>query len=117
MQTVRKYLGSIKLESSAHNSLIGTLSGGQKARVALVNLIFERPHFILFDEPTNHLDLETVEALIEGLKDFDGGVMLITHESEMITNLDSQLWILENNKITFYNNSFEDYCESVINSE
>ena len=117
MQTVRKYLGSIKLESSAHNSLIGNLSGGQKARVALVNLIFERPHFILFDEPTNHLDIETVEALIEGLKDFEGGVMLITHESEMITNLDSQLWILENNKITFYNNSFEDYCDSVINSE
>ena len=114
IQTVRKYLGTVKLESAAHNSLIGNLSGGQKARVALISLIFEKPHFILLDEPTNHLDIETIEALIEGLKEFEGGVMLITHESELITNLESQLWILENNKITFYNNSFDEYCESII---
>jgi len=114
-QTVRKYLGTLGLEPNAHTSLIGDLSGGQKARVALVSLIFQKPSLILFDEPTNHLDIETVEALIEGLKSFKGGVMLITHESEMITNLDSELWILENNGITYYNNSFEDYCDSIIN--
>ena len=116
MQTVRKYLGSVKLESKAHNSLIGNLSGGQKARVALVSLIFQKPHFILFDEPTNHLDIETVEALINGLKDYDGGIMLITHESEIITNLDSQLWILKDKKIEFYNNSFDEYCEMILSS-
>ena len=116
MQTVRKYLGSVKLESKAHNSLIGNLSGGQKARVALVRLIFQKPHFILFDEPTNHLDIETVEALINGLKDYDGGIMLITHESEIITNLDSQLWILKDKKIEFYNNSFDEYCEMILSS-
>ena len=114
MQTVRKYLGTLKLESEAHNSLIGNLSGGQKARVALIGLLFQQPHFILMDEPTNHLDIETVEALIEGLKEYDGGLMVITHEPEMITNLESELWILENNKITFYNNTFEEYCDSII---
>tara|TARA_B100001093_G_C26829667_1_gene1015572 strand:- start:1111 stop:2727 length:1617 start_codon:yes stop_codon:yes gene_type:complete len=116
MQTVRRYLGSVKLESKAHNSLIGNLSGGQKARVALVRLIFQKPHFILFDEPTNHLDIETVEALINGLKDYEGGVMLITHESEIITNLDSQLWIIKDKKIEFYNNSFDSYCEMILSS-
>jgi ATP-binding cassette, subfamily F, member 1 len=115
IQTVRKYLGTVGLEPDAHTSFIEDLSGGQKARVALVSLIFQKPSLILFDEPTNHLDIETVEALIEGLKSFEGGVMLITHESEMITNLDSELWILENNGITYYNNSFEDYCNSIIN--
>ncbi len=115
MQTVRKYLGTLKLESEAHNSQIGNLSGGQKARVALISLLFQQPHFILMDEPTNHLDIESVEALIEGLKDYDGGLMVITHEPEMITNLESELWILENNGITFYNNSFDDYCDSIIN--
>uniref|UniRef100_A0A6C0J3C1 ABC transporter domain-containing protein n=1 Tax=viral metagenome TaxID=1070528 RepID=A0A6C0J3C1_9ZZZZ len=114
-QTVRKYLGTLGLEGSAHTSVIGDLSGGQKARVALVSLIFQKPSLILFDEPTNHLDIETVEALIEGLKTFEGGIMLITHESEIITNLESELWILENNGITYYNNSFEDYCDSIIN--
>ncbi len=115
MQTVRKYLGTVKLESEAHKSLIGNLSGGQKARVALIGLIFQKPHFILFDEPTNHLDIETVEGLIEGLKEYDGGLMVITHEAEMITNLESQLWILKNNRIEFYNNTFEEYCEEIIN--
>ena len=114
MQTVRKYLGTLRLESEAHNSLIGSLSGGQKARVAFIYLLFQRPHFILLDEPTNHLDIETVEALIEGLKEYEGGLMVITHEPEMITNLESELWILENNKITFYNNSFEKYCEDLL---
>ena len=115
MQTVRKYLGTLRLESEAHNSLIGSLSGGQKARVAFIYLLFQRPHFILLDEPTNHLDIETVEALIEGLKEYEGGLMVITHEPEMITNLESELWILENNKITFYNNTFEKYCEDLVN--
>jgi ATP-binding cassette subfamily F protein 1 len=113
MQTVRKYLGTLKLEAEAHNSTIGSLSGGQKARVAFISLLFQKPHFILLDEPTNHLDIETVEALIEGLKEYKGGLMVITHEPEMITNLESELWILENNKITFYNNTFEEYCNSL----
>ena len=116
MQTVRRYLGSIKLESNAHNSLIQNLSGGQKARVALVGLMFQKPHFILFDEPTNHLDIETIEALIEGLKSYEGGLMVITHESELITNLDSQLWIVKDKKIEFYNNTFEEYCDMLLSS-
>jgi len=114
MQTVRKYLGTIKLESSAHQSKIGELSGGQKARVAMIGLIFQKPHFILFDEPTNHLDIETVEALIEGLQGYEGGLMVITHEADLITNLDSQLWILKDNKIEFYNNTFDEYCDSIV---
>ena len=114
MQTVRKYLGTMKLEPQAHHSLIGNLSGGQKARVAMIGIIFQQPHLILMDEPTNHLDIETVEGLIEGLQSYEGGLMVITHEPEMITNLESQLWILRNGKIEFYNNTFEDYCQSII---
>ncbi len=94
MQEVRKYLGTIKLEASAHNKKIGELSGGQKARVAMVKLIIERPHFLLFDEPTNHLDIETVEVLIESLQSFKGGILLITHESELINSLDTRLWYM-----------------------
>lgn len=115
-QTIRKYLGGIKLEGSAHNSKIESLSGGQKARVALVYLIFQKPQLILFDEPTNHLDIETVEALIEGLTNYDGGVVIVTHDSELITKLDTQLWLLKDNKISFYKNSFEDYCNEIIDN-
>ena len=105
----------MRLEGKAHIQKIGELSGGQKARVAMVKLIFTLPHFILLDEPTNHLDLETIEALIDGLRNYNGGIMVITHEEELITQLDSQLWVLKNNKINFYRNSFDDYCDEIIN--
>jgi len=113
MQEVRKYLGTIKLEGTAHNKKIGELSGGQKARVAMVKLIIERPHFLLFDEPTNHLDIETVEVLIESLQSFKGGVLLITHESELINSLDTRLWYMnkDTKKIDYNIESFDKYCD------
>ncbi len=116
VHTIRGYLGSMRLNSREHLKKIKELSGGQKARVAMVKLIFTMPHFILLDEPTNHLDLETIEALIEGLKNFNGGIMVITHEEELITKIDSQLWILENKKINFYRDTFDDYCDKIIDS-
>ena len=114
MQEVRKYLGTIKLEASAHNKKIGELSGGQKARVAMVKLIIERPHFLLFDEPTNHLDIETVEVLIESLESFKGGILLITHESELINSLNTRLWYMnkDTKKIDYNIESFDKYCEN-----
>lgn len=113
----RKYLGRMKLEGKAHNSLIGDLSGGQKARVALVKLIFQKPHLIIMDEPTNHLDIKTVEALIEGLKNFNGGLLIITHEAELINQMEEiQLWVLQDKKIYFYSKTFDDYCDQIINS-
>jgi ATP-binding cassette subfamily F protein 1 len=116
MQEVRKYLGTIKLEGTAHNKKIGELSGGQKARVAMVKLIIERPHFLLFDEPTNHLDIETVEVLIESLESFKGGILLITHESELINSLDTQLWYMNKHtkKIDYNIESFDKYCEMIL---
>jgi len=115
-KTVRSYLGKVKLEGSAHTKLIKELSGGQKARVAFINLIFHQPHLLLLDEPTNHLDIETVEALIEGLKGFEGGVILITHEPELINALESELWIMNpfNKSIEFSKESYEDYSKRII---
>lgn len=116
--TVRSYLGKVKLEGSAHTKIISELSGGQKARVAIVKLIFQQPHIMLLDEPTNHLDIETVSALIDGLKDYDGGILLITHEPELINALESELWIMNKEKksIEIYNKTYEDYCEMIISA-
>jgi ATP-binding cassette subfamily F protein 1 len=117
--TVRSYLGSVKLEGSAHNKKISELSGGQKARVALVKLIFQQPHVLLLDEPTNHLDIETVDALIEGLKEFNGGILLITHEPELINSLESELWVMDKNakRVYKYPKTYDDYCKEIIDSE
>jgi ATP-binding cassette subfamily F protein 1 len=115
-ETIRSNLGKIKLESSAHNKLIGELSGGQKARVAIIKLILDNPHILLLDEPTNHLDIETVEALISSLQTYSGGILLITHEPELINSLETELWIMNNQtkKIDFYNNTYESYCEKIL---
>ena len=118
IETIRKYLGSISLEGSAHTKLIGELSGGQKARVALVKLMFDSPHILLLDEPTNHLDIETVEALIKCLSVYNGGILLITHEPELINSLTNQIWFLDNTtkKINFKINSYEEYCDMILSS-
>ena len=115
-ELIRSYLGKIKLESSAHNKLIGELSGGQKARVAIIKLILDNPHILLLDEPTNHLDIETVESLITSLQTYSGGILLITHEPELINSLETELWIMNNQtkKIEFYNNSYDSYCENIL---
>ena len=120
IETVRKYLGSISLDGSSHTKLIGELSGGQKARVALVKLMFDSPHMLLLDEPTNHLDIETVEALIDCLSLYNGGILLITHEPELINNLTNKIWFLDketkkiNYKINYKINSYEQYKNMIL---
>lgn len=116
-EIIRSYLGKIKLESSAHTKLIGELSGGQKARVAFVKLIFDRPQILLLDEPTNHLDIETVETLIDCLETFEGGILLITHETEMIERLSNQIIMLDKDthKISTNINTYDDYCNLILN--
>jgi ATP-binding cassette subfamily F protein 1 len=121
-QSVRSFLGQVKLEPSAHHKNIGELSGGQKARVAIVKLIFMQPHVLILDEPTNHLDIETVESLIDALVDFEGGILVITHEPELINKLNAVIWMMEpvpdstahtiNRRI----DSYEKYCELILNN-
>lgn len=118
IETIRKYLGSISLDGSSHTKLIGELSGGQKARVALVKLMFDSPHMLLLDEPTNHLDIETVEALIDCLSLYNGGILLITHEPELINSLTNKIWFLnkETKKLNFKINSYEEYKNTILGS-
>lgn len=113
-QYIRRQLGSISLEGEAHTKLIGELSGGQKARIAFVALILQRPHLLLMDEPTNHLDIESVNGLIEGINNFNGGVFVITHDSELVTRTDCDLWIVEDNKLIFHKGDYEDYKDKII---
>jgi len=116
-QSVRKYLGQIKLEPNAHCKLISELSGGQKARVAITKLIFMKPHLLILDEPTNHLDIETVEALINALENFSGGLLIITHEPELIERTNSSIWMMDtiNKSINTHIESYQHYCKILLN--
>lgn len=118
-QTIRSYLGQIRLDSIDHTKLIGDLSGGQKARVAIVKLIFMQPHCLILDEPTNHLDIDTVDALIHGLINFKGGILTITHEPELIKSIEqlenSTIWVMDptTKNISKTINSYDQYCSFI----
>ena len=95
----RKWLGDIKLEGIVHKIPISELSGGQKARVVFASIFATEPHIIFLDEPTNHLDMETIDALIECINNFGGGIVMITHNIDLIDNTKSLLYKLDNKKL------------------
>ena len=93
-QDARKLLGRSGLESNAHLTPVKNLSGGQKSRVLFASLAATEADLLILDEPTNHLDLESVEALIEGLNTFEGGVVVSTHDARLVEGLeDVETWV------------------------
>lgn len=113
-QDAHKWLGTIGLPRKVHQSKIQTLSGGQKARVALVEILMSGPHLLLLDEPTNHLDMETNRVLIEALNCYSGAVVAITHDMDFITSIDAQ--ILHLNTENIEETDFESYQDYVISN-
>jgi len=83
----------LEAEFTSHNTMRG-LSGGQKVKVVLGAATWRRPHVIMLDEPTNYLDRESLAALIEALKDFEGGVLVITHNREFSESICSEVWAM-----------------------
>mmetsp|Transcript_7212 Transcript_7212/g.7306 ORF Transcript_7212/g.7306 Transcript_7212/m.7306 type:complete len:844 (+) Transcript_7212:246-2777(+) len=92
----RKYLGMFGLDGARHLINISELSGGQKSRVLFASIALKSPHILVLDEPTNHLDLESIDALIRGLKLFKGGVIIVSHNTRLITALECEIWVCEN---------------------
>ncbi|XP_078182638.1 general control non-repressible 3 [Carex rostrata] len=108
-QKLRSHLGSLGVSGSLALQPIYTLSGGQKSRVAFAKITFKKPHIILLDEPSNHLDLDAVEALIQGLVIFQGGVLMVSHDEHLITNSVDELWAVSEGRVTPFAGSFLDY--------
>jgi ATP-binding cassette subfamily F protein 1 len=96
---------------------INNLSGGQKARVAMSIVQMNSPHIILMDEPTNHLDLESIEGLIEAINNFNGGIVVITHDIYLINSINNcRLIEVGNGKVNYFNGDFSDYCNKIIDN-
>uniref|UniRef100_A0A7S4ABI0 ABC transporter domain-containing protein n=2 Tax=Pseudo-nitzschia australis TaxID=44445 RepID=A0A7S4ABI0_9STRA len=99
---------------------IHTMSGGQKCRLCLACAMYRKPHLLVLDEPTNHLDLETTEALIEAIRNFKGGVLLVSHDQHLLTSVCKDLLVVENRKVQVLKggrsnkDAFEDYKKQVV---
>jgi ATP-binding cassette subfamily F protein 3 len=89
-----------------------TLSGGERARVALAMLMLSRSNLLILDEPTNHLDVESIEALEDALDRYDGTVILVSHDRELLRGLTEKLWVLHERHITEFDGGFAEW-ESV----
>ncbi|KAI3420404.1 ATP-binding cassette sub- F member 1 [Globodera pallida] len=113
-QNARKNLGMVGLASHAHAVKIKNLSGGQKSRVALAELSLKQPDILILDEPTNNLDIESIQALADGIEDFSGGVLMVTHDERLIRATDCRLWIVEDQKIYQIDGDFDDYRKEVL---
>lgn len=113
-QECRKRLGSTGLAGFAHEIKIQNLSGGQKARVALCDLACKSPDVIILDEPTNNLDLESIDALSYAIKNWDGGVICVTHDERLIRETSCELYIIENQVVNRMDGDFEDYRKELL---
>jgi len=114
VEKARRQLGSFGLQSHAHTVMMKDLSGGQKARVALAELTLSAPDVVILDEPTNNLDIESIDALAEALNEYEGGVIIVSHDERLIRDTNCQLWVIEDQSIEEIEGDFDDYRKEVL---
>ena len=108
-QTLRDYLGGFDFGGDRATAPVAPLSGGEKARLALALIIYQRPNLLLLDEPTNHLDLEMRHALSAALQDFTGTLVLVSHDRHLLRLTCDELWLVADGSVAPFNGSLDDY--------
>lgn len=99
LQAWRAQLGRFGLSGQHQTSAISTLSDGLRNRVVFSQLSMEHPHILLLDEPTNHLDMASIDALATAIKEFEGGVVIVSHDFRLISQVAEELWEVKDRKI------------------
>jgi ATP-binding cassette subfamily F protein 3 len=110
-QELRNYLGSFNFPGDMASDPVGNFSGGEKARLALALIVWQRPNLLLLDEPTNHLDLETREALAVALAQFEGTLVLVSHDRHLLRATTEQFLIVANGAVQAFDGDLDDYRE------
>jgi ATP-binding cassette subfamily F protein 3 len=108
-QDLRNYLGSFNFPGDMATDPVGQFSGGEKARLALALIVWQRPNLLLLDEPTNHLDLETREALTVALAQFEGTLVLVSHDRHLLRATTEKLLIVANGTLAEFDGDLDDY--------
>ena len=108
-QELRDFLGSFRFTGEMAMQAVGTLSGGEKARLVLAMLVWQRPNLLLLDEPTNHLDLTTREALSMALNEFEGTVMLVSHDRALLRETCDEFWLVAGGVLKPFDGDLDDY--------
>ncbi|WP_093160383.1 ABC-F family ATP-binding cassette domain-containing protein [Variovorax sp. YR216] len=108
-QDLRGYLGSFNFSGDMVKQPVGTMSGGEKARLVLAMMVWQRPNLLLLDEPTNHLDLATREALAVALNEFEGTLMLVSHDRALLRSVCDEFWLVGRGVVSDFDGDLDDY--------
>ncbi len=108
-QELRNFLGSFNFPGTMATSSIAPFSGGERARLALAMIVWQRPNLLLLDEPTNHLDLETREALTDALAQFEGTLIVVSHDRHLLRATTDQFIIVANGRLQDFDGDLDDY--------
>jgi ATP-binding cassette subfamily F protein 3 len=114
-QDQRNFLGGFDFRGKQADAAIEPFSGGEKARLALALIVYQRPNLLLLDEPTNHLDIEMREALTEALLEFEGALVVIAHDRHLLRASVDQLWLVDNGGLAPFDGDLDDYRDWVLN--
>lgn len=112
-QELRNYLGGFGIVGDMATAPVGQMSGGEKARLALALIVWQRPNLLLLDEPSNHLDVDTREALTEALAEFEGSMLLVSHDRHLLRTTVDNFWIVADGGVTEFDGDLDDYREWV----
>ncbi len=108
-QDLRSFLGNFNFSGDMVKQAVGSMSGGEKARLVLCMLVWQRPNLLLMDEPTNHLDLATREALSMALNEFEGTVMLVSHDRALLRAVCDEFWMVSHGGVAPFDGDLDDY--------
>ncbi len=106
---LRARLAGFGLMADQAETVVGRLSGGQKARLSLLLATIDAPHLLILDEPTNHLDIESREALVEALTEYSGAVILVSHDMHLLGLVADRLWLVKGGAVTPFTEDLEAY--------
>jgi ATP-binding cassette subfamily F protein 3 len=109
-QELRDFIGGFNFHGDQATEPVGPMSGGEKSRLALALIVWQRPNLLLLDEPTNHLDLEMRHALTLGLQDYEGALVLVSHDRSLLRATADELWLVDGGRVAEFDGDLEDYA-------
>src|SRR5207245_393113 len=108
-QSLRDFLGGFDFRGKQVTQKVASCSGGEKARLALALIVWQRPNLLLLDEPTNHLDIEMREALAQALTDFEGGLVVVAHDRALLSAATDQWLLVADGRVEPFDGDLDDY--------
>ena len=111
---LRTRLGAAGFNNDIVDMAVEKLSGGQKARLLMLIATIDAPHILILDEPTNHLDIESREALVLALNDYEGAVILVSHDTHLVESVADRLWLVKDGAVTSFDGDMDDYKKLIL---